>query len=1617
MHRLSGILFCLLAMGQFLLAQPQNTQRFHWWHFGDGWTLDFNVTPPAHSQSSSINQFEGCATLSDGAGRLLFYTDGMTVWQRNGAVMPNGQGLLGDDGSTMSAIITPVIGHRDQYYIFTVDGSTTLPNNGPNGRFDGLHYSVVDMNLNGGFGQVIQKNIPLVDSTTEKVIALKGANEREYWVVTQLFDKSRYHAYKVDCSGIHTTPVISNSGLPVSGMVSYGYMKPSHDGNLIASIVTDTSFLGINERVELLDFDRNTGVLSNPRPVTGVGSAYYGLEFSPNDSVLYVGDITNQEILSFDLYASNIPASAQVVHNYGILGADIGALQLGPDSIIYIKKFNTLDAIQDPDNRNNPGFTVGAVNLQNASIFNATLGLPTWFDIWPAPLTSPDTTICKGYATPIGVNSIPGFTYSWSPTATLSNPNIANPVANPVTTTTYTLYATNAGCTDTATVTVNVLGDSTFISASLGHFNWCPNRQNILRIKGGIPVQWIKNGIPIPGATGTSITPTGPGVYQAAITDSCGHPDTLTVSLTPDPPQANIAPGDSITICQGEVQPLFAQGGQVIAWQLDGQVLPGTNPVRIATRAGRYAAIVEDTCGLRDTATTWISYFPDPSVSFSVPDTFLLCPGSSQLVQISGTSPPVQWYRNQIAIPGATDTFLQIHQAGRYTVVFDNIYGCRDTATLQVGSYATLDSLITMPDTSLCQGDSLQLRTLGGGQFQWQPTTGLSCQHCPQPLIWPSQNTTYTVTLTDPLGCSVTDSIRITSLPKPIISLTGDTTPCQKNLTSLSASGAQQYLWQGDGLSCRQCPTTIFTADSSQWYILTGTANNGCKDTLRQWVAVQPAPHVTASGDTICAGDTASITGFGAMYYQWSGPQLSCDTCPTTAVKPGTTTAYQVVGFNTAGCTDTAMASVHVWAPGNTGLPTDTIICKNDTLSMPWQPANGWHQFQWSPSQGLGCTTCEQPTIYPSNSTTYTVQALTTNGCFITDTIRIQVRSPGKISISPDTTVCSGSQVVLKANGATQYAWSPATDLSCTTCPTPLVKALQTTTFTLNTTDQNGCQSTDSVTITVRPIPHIQISGSDTMCQGDTTQLSAQGGIQYRWAPAAMVACDTCANNLVSPSISSTFTVTAKDATGCTGIDTFPLTVIPPATVQRTGDTIICRGDTAQWVVSGWTSYQWQPATGLSCTTCDTIDLTPSATQTYFLTGVDTHGCRSDTAWNLVVEQKPNLTVNVSNPTICPFDTVLFSVSGAQKYQWIPTGKLSCDTCSTTLATPLQTTTYTVTGSTAGGCKNEAVVAIQVQDLPLTGLASDTMVCAYDTLRLQGPQGAIAYWKGNISLSCQQCPVTTAIPVNSGWVALRVTDTNGCQNEDTLHIHTFPVPIVDAQPDTVVCPGAPVQLFTVRNTWNAYQWSHGLPNVADPLLSVATPKTITVKVTDTNQCTGFDTVQIDLHPTPMADAGPDLTYFEGNTVQLQGTATGMLQWSPPAGLSDATIPNPRVSIASDSQQYFLTVTNIYGCKAFDSVWVKKVVPETPVVPNAFSPNGDGRNDVFTLPNLVYYQLAYLRIFNRWGQLLYSGTGTTARWDGTFRGIAQSSGTYIYQVGLIAPDGRLIKKQGNVTLLR
>ncbi|MES2588867.1 MAG: OmpA family protein [Bacteroidota bacterium] len=359
------ILFLLLIP---FLSFSQKEANF--WYFGKNAGLDFSSGKAIPLTDGKINTDEGCAVISDKLGNLLFYTDGISVWNRTHTLMTNGQNLKGNPSSTSSGVAIPNPKSSNLYYLFTVPATAGL---------DGLCYSEIDLTLENGLGDVIptKKNIFLDTLVTEKLTAVKHRNGKDIWVISHKWKNNTFVAYLVTENGVEKKGVLSSVGLIHDGAAlnTQGYMKSNPDGSNLALALEDSDI------IELFDFDNETGKVSNSLVFEFPNNSYtYGIEFSVDGSKLYTTSAGTGEIFQFNLQEENNDLIKKSMIKVGQTANKewVGALQVANDGKIYFPIYNTsfLGVIHEPNALGlNCKYENNYINL-NGKI--ATLGLPTF---------------------------------------------------------------------------------------------------------------------------------------------------------------------------------------------------------------------------------------------------------------------------------------------------------------------------------------------------------------------------------------------------------------------------------------------------------------------------------------------------------------------------------------------------------------------------------------------------------------------------------------------------------------------------------------------------------------------------------------------------------------------------------------------------------------------------------------------------------------------------------------------------------------------------------------------------------------------------------------------------------------------------------------------------------------------------------------------------------------------------------------------------------------------------------------------------------------------------------------------------------------------------------------
>ncbi len=951
------------------------------------------------------------------------------------------------------------------------------------------------------------------------------------------------------------------------------------------------------------------------------------------------------------------------------------------------------------------------------------------FTIHPPPpiFASPsDTTICAG--NPVTLNSSGSWTYNWSGGIYGNTPFI------PAATETYTVTGTDLnGCTSTATALVTV-NPSPIVNANTTASTVCFGMDITLTGSGNaLTYSWsggAQNGVPfIPPLTAIAYTVTG--------TSSNGCSSTSTTPITVNPLPVISANSSADPVCAG-TSVILSGSGSAITYSWNSGIVNGQAFIP-ATGTTTYSVTGTDAnnCSAVATIAMVVNALPFVTANASS-DT--VCKGANVTLN-GGNALSYSWsggVQNGKAFP--------LLNSSSYTVTGTDVNGCSATASLSltVNTPPVVNATASIP--SICLGASDTLKGAGALRYVWSGgiVNGVG--------FIPASTKTYTVTGTDAQGCSGTGTVSISVKPLPIITASATAlTVCSGGSTTLFGHGGNSYSWSG-GIS----NGVVFNPTGTLTYTVTGTSSSGCSNTKSITVSVYAAPVMQLStSSNLCLGDSLALTVSGSDVYSWApGLGLSSDSSAMCEANPVKTTTYTVTG-NSSGCptiTGTITLTV-IPLPIVSAHASDSVMCRGSRIVLYGEGANS---YTWTGAVGI----LDSIPFQPDSSGVYTVTGTDASGCMNSSTVIITVNPVPVLVVSPNDSVCYGSNVTLQAGGASSYNWSPAGSLSSSISSDPVAFPTTTTTYTIIGTSL-GCVSVPkTISVTVNLLPAVSAAVSlDSICPGIPDTLRGSGALTYVWTGGVLD------NVSFRPKISATYTVTGTDISGCTGTSTAIIYVRPAPlpTLISTADTI-CAGNMVTISATGGGTYAWNTGS-----IADSIHVSPASTQTYAV-GVSNGVCTTDTAITITVNALPFL-VTGGTQVICAGSSAKIQVWGANDYSWQPTKGLSSGNVADPVADPAVTTTYTVQGTTAG-CSSKDSIQVIVTPLPSLTVCCNTRIPVGTSSQINASSSgsAVSYaWLPALGLSCDTCSDPTAAPKITTTYTVTVSGVN-CSVSDSVRI-------------------------------------------------------------------------------------------------------------------------------------------------------------------------------------------------------------------------------------------------------
>lgn len=737
-------------------------------------------------------------------------------------------------------------------------------------------------------------------------------------------------------------------------------------------------------------------------------------------------------------------------------------------------------------------------------------------------------------------------------------------------------------------------------------------------------------------------------------------------------------------------------------------------------------------------------------------------------------------------------------------------------------------------------------------------------------------------------------------------------------------------------------------------------------------------------------------------------------------------------------CTDSIIKPIRVYPGFLPGFLTSPALCVNrpiqftDTTYSRYGAVNSW-RWDFGDLTTLADTSHLQNPVYTYTAPgTYTVELQVTNdkGCSKTYTKDIVINGNPLLSVfPPDSVYCGLDTLQLNGVGTGTFNWTPPINIIGANTPTPRVFPNVQTKYYARLTDINGCITNDSLTVTPKFDLSNAIAGPITICEEDTVVLRGtsnySNGITWRWTPAATAESPTNDTTRVYPIVTTAYNLRTQWGNNCVVNKTHTINVIPLAIANAGPDAFVCSGGqtSTQLNATGGISYQWTPVTGLSNPNIANPIASPTV-PTYYVVAVGVAGCaklRTDTVF---VDVSAVPVFNTINDTlICDIDTLQLTTNGTGNYLWSPNYMISSTTIASPLVSPNVPTWYYVTLTDPVGCKSKDSVFVDVKDHVSLNAGADTTICQTDGFFLNTTSDALHYkWTPSTYLDYDTLKHPFARPLTT--ITYQVIGNIGkCQSTDDVKITVVPYPPANAGPDTAICTGFSVQLNATGGS--IYSWSpatflnnSSIPNPVSIRPTANIRYIVTVR--DNLGCPKpvKDTVWVRVYPAVVADAGPrDTTAVLGEPIFLKATGGVTYTWNPSTWLNNSNIQNP-VSLPQNDIEYILTATNIAGCIGTDTILIKlyKIDPDM-YVPNAFTPNGNGTNDVLRPILIGMKDLTYFRVYNRWGVLMFSTTEKGKGWNGRYNGKAQDPATYVWMAEGVTYKGEARRKKGYAVLIR
>ncbi|WP_338793085.1 PKD domain-containing protein [Bernardetia sp. MNP-M8] len=920
-------------------------------------------------------------------------------------------------------------------------------------------------------------------------------------------------------------------------------------------------------------------------------------------------------------------------------------------------------------------------------------------------------------------------------------------------------------------------------------------------------------------------------------------------------------------------------------------------------------------------------------------------------------------------------------------------------------------------------------QSIEGVTYEWDfGGLGISTQDDNVPFTFTVAGT-YQVRLiaTNPILCIKKDTAYLDIVVSPAdFTVSPDVTICKGQSTQLSATGGTNYLWTPiAGLSNPRIANPIASPSTTTTYTLTVQNAAGCRQNLTTKVTVLPEL-ITSFGLTLgdpCANDsTVSIinTTQNATSYFWdfgNGQTSTAQNPPTQSYSSGTYTIKLIATNSLCNAKDTVERQFVIDTDTfDFNFSSDTTICFGESVQL---NVSGGASYQWTPATGLSNATIGNPIASPTETTTYTIKVVGSSGCEQERQIEIVVEEEmiPNFDIIQSTLCTEIGKVEFVNNtvGATSYLWDFGNGQTSTE-QNPSIQNYTAGTYIIKlVTESESCTLRDSVEkqIVITEDAFVYDIGDSTICAGQSVQFNVTGGVSYQWTPTTGLNDATIGNPIASPTETTTYTVKVTGNNGCEEERQIEIVVgeeiIPNFDIIQSNN---CEEFPTISIVNntiGATSYFWDFGNGQTSTAQNPTNIAYNTDGNYEVKLIVNNIACSDSLVKEFDYSTNNFFIS-PDKSICLGQSLPLEVGKGISYQWTPTAGLSDPTISNPIASPTQTTTYTVSITTASGCIREEEVTITV----LEELKPDFEVVIIDRCDkiplvqiINNSVGATSFfWDfGDGRTSTLRNPPSFQYASEGVYpITLKVenalcqdstqNDANSVIDDNNVFLSTIRMP-----ESPTICRGENAQLNVVGG--NLFEWTPttGLsdPTIRNPIASPDQTTIYNVRISNLDGgCFTDSTVTVTIVDKLVLDFDVQHSPECGApaTILFNGKNTGNGDWVWDLGNGDSiNVSNPTEYTYTQAGTYTITLKASNG--VCDQEQTTTVTVDNVLPPNVITPNGDGLNETFVLDKAnVGWKL---QIYDRWGTEVFSADDYNNDWGNK----AKPAMYYYY---LTSPDG-------------